>query len=122
MELITAAIKRVVELEAKNTELEKHNEMLAHQLKYAENLITEIQSDKFEARTIIKELEAKNVELVKILELYTDNIFELENKFQISVKALELIGGKMEYYCAIGDHSKQCAAQEALAAINMEGA
>lgn len=31
-------------------ELEKHNEMLAHQLKYAENILTDVQADKFNLR------------------------------------------------------------------------
>lgn len=37
-------------LETKNAELEKHNEMLAHQLKYAETILTEVQADKFKLR------------------------------------------------------------------------
>lgn len=84
-----SAIPRIRELEAKNAELEKHNKMLAHQLKYAENILTDVQADKF----------------------------KLRGNLEIAVEALELIGGKMEYYYTIGDHSKQCAAQEALAAI-----
>lgn len=38
------------ELEAKNGELEKRNGMLAHQLKYAETILTEVQADKFKLR------------------------------------------------------------------------
>ena len=40
----------VKSLEAKNVELEKHNEMLAHQLKYARKILTDVQADKFKLR------------------------------------------------------------------------
>jgi predicted RNase H-like nuclease (RuvC/YqgF family) len=86
----------------------------------------------------IKELEAKNGELNEKIswsckinsslevrladaELIRDcNASQRDaamRSLKIAVEALELIGGKMEYYCAIGDHSKQCAAQEALEKI-----
>jgi small-conductance mechanosensitive channel len=34
--------------------LEKHNEMLAHQLKYAETILTDVQADKFKLRGKLK--------------------------------------------------------------------
>lgn len=50
-------VDEIKKLEAKNGELEKHIEILSHQLKYAETILTEVQADKFKLRV--------NLEIVK---------------------------------------------------------
>jgi hypothetical protein len=64
----------------------------------------------------IKELEAKLKEAINgtLLKRYNEEKEDALEKLKIAVEALELIGGKMEYYCAVGDQIKQRAAQEAL--------
>lgn len=63
--------------------------MLEHELKYAKAIITEIQADKFEARAIIKELEAKlklkDEEVLCCAENWADD----QKKLQVAVEALE---------------------------------
>lgn len=58
----------IEELEAKNVELEKNNVMLAHQLKYAETILKEVQADKFKLR------EKLNI-AVKALNYYTNRSY-----------------------------------------------
>jgi hypothetical protein len=52
--IIVEQANKIKTLEAKNGELEKHNEMLAHQLKYAENILTYVQAHKFKLREKLK--------------------------------------------------------------------
>ena len=65
----------------------------------------------------IKELEKKIRELEDFYGQESICHSETREKLSITIDALKLIAGNVEFYCSIGDHSKQFAAQETLRQI-----
>lgn len=46
-------------------------------------------------------------------QIYNDNK-KLKEQLRVAVEALELIAGPVEFYCEVGEHSKQSAAKACL--------
>lgn len=70
----------------------------------------------FKLNNKIKELEAKNVEHIRINELYTDKIFELEEKLEIAVDFIKSVPDAHEHY----GHELNSLCDDALTAIKGE--
>jgi len=75
----------------------------------------------------IAKLTAENEKLVRMHERDCHHVVRLEEerdqalaRFKIAEEALELIAGPVEFYCEVGERSKQVAAREALAEIRGE--